>query len=209
MINQTHRTLSTVSVITKYIFYYYIQHILLLKIWIHKVFTIYCILFWVFYFGITAATPKQQWSTQWVIFLFVLYLYVLSSFFKGSFHSTILHDERVFQYFFWVFGFSSFLFPVFNNFHLHFHFLYFPFVAQTWFIYGSSRNGTKPIEYCIRNRYSWMHIFPAVIFVKGWGQKVEARHIKAEWEKSIIVNTCGVHSFCPFTLRTLSTSAKI
>lgn len=99
MINQTHRTLSTVSVITKYIFYYYIQHILLLKIWIHKVFTIYCILFWVFYFGMTAATPKQQRSTQWVIFFFLLYLYVLSSFFKGSFHSTILHDERVFQYF--------------------------------------------------------------------------------------------------------------
>lgn len=99
--------------------------------------------------------------------LFSFYLFILSSLFWKFFSPNYFARWTSFS----VFGFSvfpAFCFPFSTIF--HFHILYFPFVAQTWFIYGSSRNGTKPTEYCIRNRYSCtsMYIFPAVIFVGAY-----------------------------------------
>lgn len=93
-----------------------------------------------------------------------LYFFIFSHFWK-FFSPNYLRDERVYFFGFLGFRFSSFLFPVLHN----FHFLCFPFVARTWFIYGFFTQWHQT-HWILYTRVSRAVIrvctyFPSVIFV--------------------------------------------
>lgn len=137
---------------------------ILLKIWIHKVFTIYCILFEYFLYHYNKyqqqqqqQKKKEQQPTQRVSFIsFFLYFF---TFFESSFHPTICTMNE--------FGFSVFQLSV-SRF-TQFSFSLFSICRPDHDLFmGSSRNGTKPTEYCIRVSRTVIRVctyFPSVIFV--------------------------------------------
>lgn len=157
--------------------------------------TFLSILFWYNSSNTKSSSGAHSGRFSFSFYIFTFFLL----FFKGSFHPTVLHDERVFQY---LLGFRFFQLSVsrFEQFSFTFSFSLFsicrPNMIYLWlFTQWHQTHWILYTEPLFVNAHT-------VIFVEGGGQKVQARHMKAEWEKSIIVNTCVVHSFCPFTLRT-------
>lgn len=74
------------------------------------------------------------------------FIFFIFSHFGSSFHPTICAMNEFTFSVFWVFGFPAFCFP----FYTIFIFFVFHLSPEHDLFMGSSRNGTKPTEYCIR-----------------------------------------------------------
>lgn len=88
---------------------------------------------------------KAQQPTQRVSFIsfFIFYFF---SFLEVLFTQLFARWTSLLFRFFWVFGFPAFCFP----FYTIFIFFVFHLSPEHDLFMGSSRNGTKPTEYCIR-----------------------------------------------------------
>lgn len=89
---------------------------------------------------------KAQQPTQRVSFISFFIFYFFFFHFGSSFHPTICAMNEFTFSVFWVFGFPAFCFP----FYTIFIFFVFHLSPEHDLFMGSSRNGTKPTEYCIR-----------------------------------------------------------
>lgn len=127
--------------------------------------------FWVFFCITTINTSsssnnnrKKRSNPHSGCLLYLSLFFIFSHIWK-FFSPNYLRDERVYFFGFLGFRFSSFLFPVLHN----FHFLCFPFVARTWFIYGFFTQWHQT-HWILYTRVSRAVIrvctyFPSVIFV--------------------------------------------
>lgn len=89
---------------------------------------------------------KNRSSPHSGCLLYLSLFFFIFSHFGSSFHPTICAMNEFTFSVFWVFGFPAFCFP----FYTIFIFFVFHLSPEHDLFMGSSRNGTKPTEYCIR-----------------------------------------------------------